>query len=70
MTPVAPDGIRGFAATAALCDLIVAADPATAAAYEALPDRRGAGVVVWDAQGGPLGQRLRAGLVPASAGAS
>ena len=65
-----PDGIRGFAATAALCDLIVAADPATAAAYEALPDRRGAGVAVWDAKGGPLGQRLRAGLVPAPAGAS
>lgn len=64
-------GIRGFAATAALCDLIVAGDAPTAADYEALPDRRGAGVAVWeDVHEGSLGTRLRDGLVPAPAGAS
>jgi hypothetical protein len=68
--PGCPAGIRPFAATAALCDLIVAGDPVAAAGYQAIPDRRGAGVAVWDgARGGSLGERLREGVVPMPASA-
>ncbi len=63
--PGCPAGTRPFGATAALCDLIVAGDPVAAAGYEAIPDRRGAGVAVWGgAHGASLGERLREGLVP------
>jgi len=62
-----PAGVRTFRATAALCDLIVSDDPLTAARYAALPDRRGAGVAVWDVpHGGSMVQRLREGLMTAS----
>ena len=63
-------GIRTFASTAALCDLIVVGDPRLAATYQAMPDRRGAGVAVWDPlAGGTLDERLRRGLAPAPAAA-
>lgn len=64
-------GVRRFRASAALCDLIVAADPAAVAAYAALTDRRGAGVV--DAGppfSGSVADRLHTGLDPEQAAAA
>ena len=61
-----------FGGAATLCDLILAGDPATAAAYEALPARRGAGVVLDAAATGDtsVADRLRNGLAPQSVAAT
>jgi hypothetical protein len=57
-----------FGDAAGLCDLILAGDAATVAAYRALPARRGAGVVLEtaEASGTSVADRLRSGLLARS----
>lgn len=66
---VEPEVVRDFGDAAASFDLVLARDAATAAAFEALPGRRGAGVAVAPAGPGPRATLAGIAALCADAGA-